>query len=59
MGAGETLSPAGLFKIAGAGRVVRKKSLELGQGLRERKVGAVENVHGYSSLIRLTHTIYP
>src|SRR5208282_4420788 len=47
MGAGETLGPSGLFKIAGTGRVVRKEPLELGERFRKRKLGAVENVHRY------------
>jgi hypothetical protein len=49
MGAGETLSPAGLFKIAVAGRVVREKPLELREGFREWKVGCLS----------AWHTIYP
>jgi hypothetical protein len=49
MGAGETLAPAGLFKIAGAGRVVREKLLKFGEGFRKRKPGVVENVHRYNA----------
>jgi hypothetical protein len=50
MGADETLGPSGLFKIAGTGRVVREKPLELREGFRKGKLGAVENVHRYSPL---------
>jgi len=48
MGADKILGPSGLFKIAGAGRVVREKPQELGEGFRKRKLGAVENVHRYT-----------
>ena len=50
MGADETLGPSGLFKIAGTGRVVREKPLELGEGFRKGKLGALENVHRHSPL---------
>ena len=43
--AGEAALPARLFKISGAKLVVREKPLELRERFRERKVGAVENVH--------------
>ena len=43
--AGEAALPARLFKISGARLVVREKPLELRERFRERKVGAVENVH--------------
>jgi len=60
MGAGETLGPSGLFKIAGAGRVVREKPLKLGEGFRKRERGAVENVHGHSLSHPLdTRAYYP
>jgi hypothetical protein len=45
MRAGETLRPAGLFKIAGARRVVREKLLEFGKRFRKRKPCVIENVH--------------
>jgi hypothetical protein len=49
MRAGETHGPAGLFKIAGARRVVREKLLEFGEGFRKRKPSVVENVHRYNA----------
>lgn len=45
MRAGETLGPAGLFEIAGARCVIRKKLLEFGERFRKRQPRAVENVH--------------
>jgi len=60
MGAGKTLSPSGLFKIAGAGNVIREKPLEFGERFRKRERRAVENVHGHSSPHPLNaHAYYP
>src|SRR5271166_121079 len=41
----EAIVPAGLFQIRCTGRVIGKKSLELRERFRERKLRAVENNH--------------
>src|SRR5271157_4816772 len=41
----EAIVPAGLFQIRCTGRVIGKKSLELRERFRERKLRAVENIH--------------
>ena len=53
--AGKSIAPAGLFQIAGTGRVTRKKPLEVRERFRERKVGAVENIHSSLISASLTH----
>lgn len=53
---GEPIAPARPFQVGGTGRVIWKKPLKLGKGLRELQVGAVENVHEPRSML-LTHPI--
>ncbi len=43
----EPVIPSRLFKVGGAGCIVRKKPLETRKRFRKRKVLSVENVHSH------------
>ena len=53
MGANEPVAPASLLQVAGTGRIVREKSLELWQRLWEPKIATLVNVHEHGRTLRL------
>ena len=53
MGANEPVAPASLLQVAGTGRIVREKSLELWQRLWEPKIATLVNVHEHGRTLPL------
>ena len=53
MGANEPVAPASLLQVAGTGRIVREKSLELWQRLWEPKIATLANVHEHGRTLPL------
>ena len=55
--AGESIAPPSPFQVGGAGGVIGKQLLKLGERPRELQIGAVENVHGSRSML-LSQTLH-
>jgi hypothetical protein len=53
MGANEPVAPASLLQVAGTGRIVREKSLELWERLWEPKIATLVNVHEHGRTLPL------
>ena len=53
MGANEPVAPASLLQVAGTGRIVREKSLELWERLWEPKIVTLVNVHEHGRTLPL------